>query len=134
MSCLMEMDGKRVFAQLGFTGIISYCVRALSFSESQASYFNSVIQKSKEVPELKAAIDQGVINLSKARRIVPVITKETHAQWIEMAATLPQRELEAHVRGVDPREVRERLKPVSIDRHELKMGISDSTKEKWQRA
>lgn len=134
LSALMEMDDKRVFYSLGYAGVFAYCVGALSFSESQASYFATVLRKSREVPELKIAIDNGVLNLSKARRIVPVITRESSALWIGRAASLTQRELEVQVAAVNPRAVQERLRPVSIDRHELRVGLTEANRVKWQRA
>ena len=44
---LIEMKEKGEFSPLGYTGIFSYCMGALGFSESQASYFSQVAEKSK---------------------------------------------------------------------------------------
>src|ERR1043165_7949080 len=78
LSTLMEMSRERVFAELNYSGIYDYCLRALKFSEAQSYYFQRVAEKSKEVPELKEAIDQGELSVSGARRILPVLTKENH--------------------------------------------------------
>ena len=82
LTVLMEMDEKRVFLSLGFTGIFNYCFQALKLSEAQSSYFASVARKSKEVPQLKEAIDRGKLSLSQARRITSVITQATQEEWI----------------------------------------------------
>lgn len=68
LSVLMQMDEKKVFWELKYTGVFNYCLKALLFSESQASYFASIVRKSREVPELKEAIDRGEISISKAKR------------------------------------------------------------------
>ncbi len=120
--------------RLGYPNLFVYCTSALSLSEAQACYFSKVAKKSEEVPELKMAIEQGVISLSQARRVVPVITKETASLWIEKAAQLPQRELEREVCAVNPKAMpREKLKVISGDRSELKVGISKDLEDKLKR-
>ncbi len=122
------------FFRLGYPNLFVYCTSALSLSEAQACYFSKVAKKSEEVPELKMAIEQGVISLSQARRVVPVITKETAIAWIEKAALLPQRELEREVCAVNPKAMpREKIKVVSGDRSELKVGISKDLEDKLKR-
>ncbi len=133
LSILIEMDKRRIFRELGYTGVFNYCLKALVFSESQASYFSCIVKKVREVPELKVAIDNNKLSVSKARRIIPVITQETHQQWIDKAATLTQKELEKEVAAKNPKVVRETLKPVSETRYELKLGIEQKLQADWKR-
>ncbi len=124
LEVLMQMQDERLFIHFNCKGIYSYCIAELGLSDAQAGYFSRVARKSREVPELKAAIDDGTLTLSQARRIVPVITKDNHAEWIEQAAILPQKELERVVTIVNPNAaIRERLKPVTPTRSELKLGV-----------
>ncbi len=78
-------------------------------SEAQAVYLSKVAQKAKEVPLLKTAIEDGRLTLSKARRIVPVITQDNAEAWVEKAETLPQKALEKKVSEVNPHAVRGNL-------------------------
>jgi len=133
LSVLMQMQEKKVFRLFKCTGIFSYCMKVLGFSESQATYFGSVARVSKEVPELKAAIDSGVLSISKARRIVKVIDKTNQKEWINKAATLPQKVLDREVAAVNPSVVQERVKPVDYSRYEVKLGISLELKKKLDR-
>ncbi len=65
---------------------------------------------------------------------MPVITKETASSWIEKAAQLPQRELEREVCAVNPKAMpREKIKVVSANRSELKVGISKELEGKLKR-
>jgi len=131
---LVEMDKARLFSQLGFKGIYDYCFSALKLGESQSAYFQKVVRKSREVPELGAAIEDGKITLSQARRIVPSVTKDNPQEWIEAARTLPQRELERKVTAANPRlVVRERLRPVAPTRTEFRVGISLELEKKLRR-
>ncbi len=134
LDVLMALLKNNGFFQLGYPNLFVYCTSALNLSESQACYFSKVAKKSEEVPELKAAIEQAVISLSQARRVVPVITKETASAWIEKAARLPQRELEREVCALNPKAMpREKIKVVSADRSELKVGISKELELKLKR-
>lgn len=132
---LMEMKRTKSFAALGYSGIFSYCERALKLSEAQCFYFKKVVEKSEEVPELKVAVTQGTLSLSQARRIVPVINQTNHAEWIEKARTLPQKELERAVTVVNPeaRFPKERIKPTTPNTSELKVSLSREAEDDLKR-
>src|SRR5476649_1232473 len=59
LGVLMQMEALRELEVLQCTGLFDYCARFLKMTEEQASYFSRVARKAKEVPELKAAIDEG---------------------------------------------------------------------------
>ena len=103
----------------------------LLFSRAQAYYFKTVAEKSEEVPEIKQAVAQGELTLSEARRIVPVLTKENHKEWIEKAKNLPQKELEREVTAANPKAhpVKERIRPVAKEVSELKVPVDPKTEE-----
>lgn len=128
LTTLMEMSRTRAFIELDYTGVFDYCLRALSFSEQQAFYFKKVAEVSVVVPELKEAIVQGELTLSRARRIAPVLTPGNQAEWIEKAKTLKQRDLEKAVTEVNPQaHPIERIRPVAKNVAELRVAIDDET-------
>jgi len=133
LEILIEMRKTKALLELGYTSIFDYCSRALKLSNAQSYYFQSVAEKSQEVPALKEAIQQGTITLSQGRRIVGKLTKENAQEWIQKAATLPQRELERAVSAMNPKEVRESLRPVAPTRTELRVGISVELEKKLRR-
>ncbi|MGZ3687872.1 MAG: hypothetical protein ACXVBW_06215, partial [Bdellovibrionota bacterium] len=97
LDILQKIDACRGFRQLGYPSCFTYAVGALKLSEATAMNFISVARKSKEVPALQAAIANAELSVSKARKIVPVLTPENQEEWIEKAKSLPQRELERQV-------------------------------------
>jgi hypothetical protein len=131
---LTEMDERRLFKELGYSGAWNYCRTYLGYSEDQATLFSRIIQKSRTIPELKQAIDNDVLSASQAKRILSVIQPETQAKWIHLASTLKQKEIEKEVAAVKPSAVRERLKPVSESRHEVRLSISENIRKKLDRA
>jgi hypothetical protein len=125
LDILMRMQAANLLVAMGYSGIYSYCTQALKLSEAQACYFSKVARKSVEVPALKQAIEEGVLTLSQARRIEPVITLANSNDWIGKAAELPQRELERAVTEVNPRAIcPEKMRPLTPQRSELRMTVS----------
>jgi 5-methylcytosine-specific restriction endonuclease McrA len=131
---LKEIDTSKVFLRMGYSSLFTYITEALNLSEAVAYNLSTVVRKSKEVPELQAAIENGLA-LSKARKIVPVLTKENSGVWLEKAKTLPKADLEREVAAVSPYVTkRESVRAVSIDRYSLKLEISLKLKRELARA
>lgn len=134
LDILGEIDETRTYLRFGVSSLFRYCVEVLKLSESETFRFTQVARKSKEVPELKAAIQKGILTVSRASRIAPVITPGTHALWIEKAANLTQKELEREVVKQNPREaVRERVKVVSAELSELRIPLDPQLEELLKR-
>lgn len=130
LAVLTEMRKEKVFAVLNYSGIFDYCERCLKLSRAQAYYFKTVAEKSEHVPEIERAVVQGDLTLSQARRIVPVITPENQAEWIEKAKSLPQKELEREVTAMNPKaHVQEKIRPVAKELSELKVPVDPKTEE-----
>ncbi len=132
---LQKIDDARLFSKLGFTSLFDYATKALKLSEANASNFVAIARKSKTIPELKVAIADGRITVSKARKITPVLTKENSDHWLELAATLPKAKLEREVARVMPETlVQDKIRPVAESRMELKMGLDEKTADLFKRA
>ncbi len=128
LTTLMEMSRARVFAELNYSGVFDYCLRALGMSKEQSYYFKKVAEVSVQVPELKTAIVHGELSLSSARRIAPILNAANQAEWIGKAKELKQSELEKAVSEVNPQaHPRERIKPVAKNLSKLRVVIDDVT-------
>lgn len=126
LDILIEIDSRRVFQRMGFASLWEYCLRGLKLSESDADNFIRIARKSQIVPELKKAVQEGQINLSAARRICSVITNENKEQWLDLAKTLPQKELEKEIVKENPRvKVPDKLKPLAPKLTELHCSVSE---------
>lgn len=131
---LQVVNREKVYKTLGYTSLFSYCVEALKLPPERVYHLNVVAKKCDEVPELKVAIDQGLLNISKARRIAPVIDRESSGEWIQKAATLPQRQLEKEIARLNPREaLPEKTKILNSKDVFLSCTISIEAQEKLER-
>jgi len=131
---LQVFDDKKGYRYYDCTSLYQYAVKYLKLSESKSYELISIARKSKQVPELKAAISKGTINTSQARRIVSVITPENQSQWIEMTSILSQRELEKKIVEKRPKEaVKDRMTYVHPTRVKLECGISEELMKEIER-
>jgi hypothetical protein len=93
-----------------------------------------VTRKSYEVPQLKEAINEGILSVSQASRIASVITPDTSSVWIQKAKDLKQRELERETKKHRPDILaRPRLSVVNANQSELKLVISRELETKLLR-
>jgi len=135
LETLMRMAEENLFVRLGFIGMWDFLVKELHFSESQASYFQRVAVRARAVPVLKEAVISGKISLSKARRIVSVIDETNAGRWIELAASLAQKDLERRVSEESPRrKVREGIIPLGSDLSKLTVVLTLEEEKKLERA
>jgi 5-methylcytosine-specific restriction endonuclease McrA len=134
ISIFQKPDETRAYLEKKHTSLFSYSVQVLGLSEDVTSNLITVSRKAKVIPALQAAIQNGEITVSKARKITPVISPENQVEWIMKAQTLSSRQIETEVAKLNPRSlVHERMRPVCEDRLELKIGISQALAEKLKR-
>jgi 5-methylcytosine-specific restriction endonuclease McrA len=103
MRIIKEIHQSKAFVTWGFTSLFDYCVQELKLSEASTSNFSAVAKKSNEVPALAFAVENGELSISKARKIVPVVTKENHDKWLSLAKTSTSREIEKAVAIAQPK-------------------------------
>ncbi len=125
LSVLIQMHKENWFRRLGYPGIFDYVTKELKLSEAQAFYYKKVMEKSFEVPRLSEAVINGELSLSKARRIVPVVTLSNCDTWIKTANTLKQRPLESEVAKVNPQaRIKESVKQVGPELVQMTISVT----------
>jgi hypothetical protein len=90
ISVLQEVEESKLFFDLGLTGLFQYAIRILELSEDVAYCFITVSRKAKQVPELFAAIQNGSVSVSKAKKAALVITAKNQSEWSEEKRTRPR--------------------------------------------
>lgn len=132
---MQEIDRAKMYKKFGCTSLFKYSVDALGLSEAVAYSLISVARKSVEVPALKHAIQHGELSANKASRIVSVLTQDNAASLIEFAKANSRRAVDWEVAKLNPISARPDLsKPISSENVELRLTISKTTFERFQRA
>ena len=133
LKIIQAVDTAKVFLEMGYSSLFLYLTEALKLSEGQAYAYSNVSRKAREVPELQAAVENG-LSLYKAQRIVPVITKQNQEEWISKAKELSKVKLEMAVAAVSPTPAkRESVRSVGENRISVKVEISEKLNEKLKR-
>jgi hypothetical protein len=137
LSVIMEVDQTKLYFKFDLGSTFSYCLKYLKLSEAVTYSFINVARKASQVPALKDSIDQGELSVSKARKIVPILTVENSEEWIQKAITLPQSKLEREVAEVSPetsRQAQERVRPAKGHLVKVEILLKEETMELWRRA
>lgn len=123
---LQQIEEHRVHLKKGHPSLFQYVISELDLSESVAYNLISVSRKAREVPALAVEILKGVITLSNARKIVPVLNPQNQAIWLEKARTLSQRQLEKEIVKVRPESATpEKASYVTENRVRLELGLAE---------
>ena len=134
MEILNEIETKRAYLNWGYSSLWNYVLFGLNLSESQAHQFISVTRKSREIPELKKAIETGKVSLPKAALIVPELKIGNQTEWLAKAEELKTHELKLELaKGKPVLPSKERITVRSEEVLELKMGIKKETLEGLKR-
>ncbi len=146
LSVLEEIDRLKAFRDLGFSSTFAYATKALKLSDAVAYTLITVARASQKSISYKEAIESGALSITNARIIAPIISElskknssdvsdESINNWVKEGSISSKRELERKVVKEFPlRSVREQIKPVSNNRLELKLGISEALESNFKRA
>jgi hypothetical protein len=126
---LQQAEKQRLYERFGYRSLFRYVMGEFKIAETQALLFINVARTCTEVPELKTAISNGDLNISKAKRILSVVEKAPEL-WIEKAKTLTQKQVEWEVAREKPETlIVERIRPVAENLAEFKCGMDREEEE-----
>jgi hypothetical protein len=91
---LAEMDGTRLYRELGYAGLVEYGEEAFGFQPGKTRQLARVGHKLPDLPVLDMALHSGQLGWTKVRTIGQVATPETEQAWVERALKTTSRELE----------------------------------------
>ncbi len=131
---IIKVDQNKVYRHYAYKSLFEYVTCYLGLSEATAYNFITVSRKSITVPELKQAINNGEITLTKARKITPVITPQNKTEWLTMAKILPQQKLEKEIAKANPKlTTPERVMYKTERRLSVSFGVEKSVYEKFKK-
>lgn len=131
---LLRVLEQKIHRQLGHPSLFDYVVKRLELSEAQAYALCSVAKKSRELPELKTALERGRLSTYKASRVISVVTPENVTDVISYAETSTTRDLEKYVARLRPQAaVPDRVRALAQDLVHLQMSISEACFNKLNR-
>ena len=135
ISIFQEIEKHRTFERYEMPSLFMYSTKILGLSEATTCMLTSVMRAANKVPELKAAVEEGKITLSNARRIAPVLNSSNKSEWLPKAAELPLRKLELELAKSFPEKpAPTRITPKSKILCRLEVDLPHETLDKLKRA
>jgi hypothetical protein len=133
LKTVIEVDDQKLFRKFDLPSTYAYCQIILDLSEPETCNLINVARKAREIPQLLVAIEIDDLRIAKARKIVPVITKENAAEWIKKALTHSYKALEKEVAHVKPHAAKpDRVKHTGPGWMRLQANITEDTWAKFQ--
>ena len=93
ISCLSEVDRRRVYLECGYPSLFEYCTRGLGYSESAAFRRIAVARSVRQFPQILEHLKSGKINLTTASLVAPHITSDNSQKLIEDVAGKTQNQV-----------------------------------------
>ena len=136
---LAEIDRRKLYADLGYSSLFEYCRQELKYSESQSARRIRGARMLQEIPELEPNIKNGELslaNISSASSHIKKEEKENNRKF----STEEKKEIVDKIKGKSKREAEktlldmssvkkktkpEKIKPVTIDKSEVRFNASD---------
>ena len=135
LESILEIDREKIFKRFGEVYLTPFCVKYLMLSDAVAENFVRVARKSRLVPELGLAVLNGRLDLSKAKVIASVVTRENSAVWIDKAASLSKAKLEREVVAANPKMSKpEKCQPVNATHVRVECEITHHENDRFRRA
>lgn len=77
---IVEIEDRKLYAQLGYDGMYSYLTKGLGYSESSAYRRLQSARLLRKVPEVAVKLEQGKLNLSQLTQVQKSIKEQTQSE------------------------------------------------------
>ena len=129
---LQEIERKRLHLEWGFSSLHQFCVEALGYSEGSAARRVQAARLLRDVPEVKAKLEEGTISLSVAAQAQSFFYRESKSarsytpegkrELLEKLDHKTSRETEVELLKISPQALpQERLRQVTPEHQELRV-------------
>ncbi len=136
LEILVKIESNKVYLQQGYASLTEYSQKALGLSRDVSWNLVTIVHKSKAIPELRHAVQMGVLPLSKARQIAPHLTKENSEKFIALAQAMPREKLQEALAKECPKipSIEERARVINATQAQLSLCLPKEVMDKIRRA
>ncbi|MGZ3721365.1 MAG: HNH endonuclease [Bdellovibrionales bacterium] len=132
---LQRVEETKLFKKLEQPSLFEYAVKICGLPEGAAYSFIAVGKKAALHPCLESALVSRKITVSKANRIVSIITADNAQELVDFAINNSTRNVEREVRRRNPKAaVKPKIKPLTADTDMLQSPIPRETTENIETA
>ena len=144
VEALRECERRMLFAELGFSSLWEFAVRYLGLSEGSAQLRISAMRLARDNSQVMERLQSGALSLSNASQLYSFFqsekkagktyTREVKQEMIQEMVGLSKKECERKLLARSPEVLpKEKERPVSETKTELKLVLNNDTMEKLHR-
>ena len=105
LSHLLEIDERKLYLELGYSSLFSYCTQGLRYSESQAQRRISSARCIKRYPELLTLLRDKEVTLTTVSLISSVINEENKIELLANIESKSREEIDSLLAKYKPAKV-----------------------------
>jgi len=94
ITCLAELDARRLYLGAGFSSLFTYCTEVLRLSEHAAFHRITAARTARRFPVLLRMLAEGSLNLTSVRLLAPHLDEDNQEELRSAATGKSRRELE----------------------------------------
>ncbi len=94
LTCLSELDRRKLYREAACSSLFVYCVSRLGMSEDVAWKRVGAVRLIRRFPGVTSFLTAGRIHLTGLMLIAPHLTEANHGEWLRAAAGKSKREIE----------------------------------------
>lgn len=142
---LQEIQRRRLFSDLGYRSLWDYCVKGLSYSESQTQRTLDAMKLIQEIPEVEEIVERGELSLSNLvqaqvhfraeKKSGAVLTSDDKLEVLDSLKNKSAREGEKNllqISSAEPAPVKESIRQVTAHTSEIKFGADEAFLKKME--
>ena len=101
--CLVEVETRRLYLEVGCASLFVYCTRVLHLCEGAAYNRIEAARAGRKFPTVLERLEDGCVTLTAVRLLAPHLTTANHQQVLAAAAHKTKREVELLVASLAPK-------------------------------
>jgi hypothetical protein len=130
---LIEIEANNVHKAFG-KKMFGYATEVLDMDPGQAYPYIAIARSCVKYPQLRRALREGKLSVSKAGRIVSCLNNDNAIELIEFAKTHSKREIEEEISKRNPQAgTRDRVRSLNAEYDELKVRLPKEVSKKLNR-
>jgi hypothetical protein len=135
---LAEISSRRLYSELGYSSLFTFCVKHLGYTESQTQRRIEAMRALQEMPEIESKIRDGALSLTavaqaqtyfRSQKEITLPEKKEILKTLENKST---RECEKILLAISPETTlpKEKIKPISITHTQVTLNVPNELLEK----
>ena len=136
LELLLEIERRKSYAELGYDGLYSFCIRELKFTESQAFQRIQAMRALKSTPEIKEKLKSGTMSVSTVAQVQVFLRQEAQQKDAPKRTREDRASLFTQFENKTSREVKTQIAELKGEKFKTKLNLEldEEAEQLWKSA